>query len=249
MAPLRDSRLPNDSPVSAFATTRWSLVRAAAGTDSRSRDALTSLCNVYWYPLYAYVRRRGFQPASAQDLTQAFFSHLLEGERFRAADPDQGRFRSFLLKSLQNFLSTERRREQAEKRGGGRSILPLDFQQGEERYSREPADTETPERLFERRWALTLLEVTLSQLRDEYGRSGKGALFAALQPHLDGDADRMPLAELAAPLGMSADSLKVAVHRLRRRYRTLLRQEIRDTVDTREQVDDELQRLMDAVSG
>jgi RNA polymerase sigma-70 factor (ECF subfamily) len=248
MAPLSNSQPPPGSQARAFATTRWSLVRAAAGADSDAREALAALCTIYWYPLYAYVRRRGLQPATAQDLTQAFFAHLLEGEHVQAADPERGRFRSFLLKSLQNFLSTERRRERAEKRGGGRALLPLDFQQGEERYSREPADTDTPERLFERRWALTLLETTLALLRDEYGTTEKGELFAALQPHLHGDAGRMPLAELASPLGMSPEAVKVAAYRLRRRYRDLLRQQISETVDSPEEVDDELRRLMDALS-
>jgi RNA polymerase sigma-70 factor (ECF subfamily) len=219
----------------------------SGGNNSGAREALAGLCRTYWYPLYAYLRRRGHQPAEAQDQTQAFFAHLLEGKRLHAADPERGRFRSFLLKSLQNFLSTERRRERAEKRGGGRVVLPLNFSQGEERYLREPADTDTPERLFERRWALTLLETTLARLRDEYHQSGRDELFAALQPHLHGDADRLPLVELATPLGMSADAVKVAAHRLRRRYRDLLRQEIADTVDSPVDVDDELRRLMDSL--
>jgi len=247
MARADDSRLSLSSPNRAFATTRWSLIRAAAGDNVQARQALEALCSTYWYPLYAYVRRRGFQPASAQDMTQAYFTHLLDGERFQAADPERGRFRSFLLKSLQNFLSTERRRERAAKRGGGRATLSLDFEQGEERYSREPADTDTPERLFERRWALTLLETTWARLCDEYRQSGKGPLCSALQPHLHGDVDRIPLAELATHLEMSPDAVKVAAHRLRRRYRELLRQAIRDTVDTAEEVDDELMRLMDAL--
>jgi RNA polymerase sigma-70 factor (ECF subfamily) len=248
MAHASDWSTPPDSRSRGFATTRWSLVRASGGEDSGAHEALQVLCRTYWYPLYAYVRRRGFQPAAAQDHTQAFFTHLLEGERIQSADPDRGRFRSFLLKSLQNFLSSERRRERAEKRGGGRPLLPLDFEQGEERYLKEPADTDTPERLFERRWALTLLETTLARLHDEYGESGKGALFAALQPHLHGDSDRMPLAELAVSLGTSPEAIKVAAHRLRRRYRDLLRQEISETVDSPEEVDDELRRLMNALS-
>lgn len=247
MARDSDSSIPPDSRSGSFATTRWSLVRVSGGNDSGAREALAGLCRTYWYPLYAYLRRRGHQPAEAQDQTQAFFAHLLEGKRLHAADPERGRFRSFLLKSLQNFLSTERRRERAEKRGGGRVVLPLNFSQGEERYLREPADTDTPERLFERRWALTLLETTLARLRDEYIQSGKAELFAALQPHLHGDADRLPLVELATPLGMSADAVKVAAHRLRRRYRDLLRQEIADTVDSPVDVDDELRRLMDSL--
>lgn len=247
MARRNDPVIPPDSRSGKFATTRWSLVRATGGNHPDASEALATLCRAYWYPLYAYVRRRGFQPADAQDRTQAFFAHLLEGERFQMADPERGRFRSFLLKSLQNFLSGQRRRNRAEKRGGGRSALPLDFDQGEERYLREPADTDTPERLFERRWAMTLLESTLTRLRQEYDQSGKAPLFVALQPHLHGDPDRVPLVDLASSLGMSPDALKVAAHRLRRRYRVLLRQEIAETVDSPDEVDDELRRLMDAL--
>jgi RNA polymerase sigma-70 factor (ECF subfamily) len=241
--------MPPDSRSRQFATTRWSLVRSSGGDDTRAREALKALCHTYWYPLYAYVRRRGFQPAEAQDHTQAFFAHLLEGRRFQAADPGRGRFRSFLLKSLQNFIATERRRERAEKRGGGRTVLSLDFELGEGRYLREPAETDTPERLFERRWALTLLETTLDRLRSEYDQSARSALFAALQPHLQGERGVAPLAELAVPLGMSPDAIKVAAHRLRRRYRELLRQEISETVNSAEEVDDELRRLMWALGG
>ena len=244
-----DCSIPPEDGPRGFATTRWSLVRASGGEDSGAREALKALCRAYWYPLYAYVRRRGLQPSDAQDHTQSFFAHLLEGERIQAANPERGRFRSFLLKSLQNFLATERRRDHAEKRGGGRAVLSLDFEQGEKRYLKEPADTDTPERLFERRWALTLLETTLARLRHEYDQSGKGTLFAALEPHLHGDQDRLPLAELASPLGMSPESVKVAAHRLRRRYRDVLRQEIAETVDSPEEVDDELKRLMGAISG
>ena len=218
------------------------LVRAAAGTDSRSRDALAALCTIYWYPLYAFVRRRGFQPATAQDLTQAFFAHLLEGEHVQAADPERGRFRSFLLKSLQNFLSTERRRERAEKRGGGRAILPLDFQLGEERYSREPADTDTPERLFEYSWAVSVLRRAVDRLREEYEATGRGDRFRALEGSLTGQPG-----ETSDRLGMSAGAYRVAVHRFRQQFRELLRAEVGGTLDAGEDVDAELRMLLEAL--
>jgi RNA polymerase sigma factor (sigma-70 family) len=226
-----------------FATTRWSLVRAAGAEDSAARHALETLCAAYWYPLYAYVRRRGHQPAQAQDLTQAFFAQLLEGNVFAVANEERGRFRSFLLKSLTNFLAGERRREAAQKRGGGLHIHSIDFAAGEDRYRHEPADTATPERLFERRWALTLLEQTLARLRGEHETTGRAALFAALEPHLHG-RDSGAYAEIAARLHTSEGAVKVAAHRLRRRYREILREEIAETVAAAEDVDEELRELL-----
>ncbi len=232
-----------------FATTRWSLVRVAgAADDPAARDALAALCRTYWYPLYAYVRRRGCQPAEAQDVTQAFFTQLLEHRTLAAAAQARGRFRSFLLKCLQNFLSGERRRQAAEKRGGGRVALPLDFETGEDRYRREPADTDTPERLFERRWALTLLEQALADLRREYQASGRERLFTELELHLQGDDAALPYTDVAGRLEMTEGAVKVAAHRLRRRYRELLREQIAQTVETAEDVDDELRDLLHALS-
>lgn len=232
-----------------FATTRWSVVRAAGlGEGSAGQEALSVLCQTYWYPLYAFLRRHGHQPAEAQDLTQAFFTHLLEGRVLAAADAARGRFRSFLLQSLKNFLSTERRRRFAQKRGGGRRMLSLDFPSGEERYRLEPADPLTPERLFDRRWALMLLEEALAQLQWEYESTGRGELFAALQPHLQGEPDALPFVELGRRLESSEGAIKVAAHRLRRRYRELLRQQIAETVSTPEEVDDELRDLQNALS-
>jgi RNA polymerase sigma factor (sigma-70 family) len=233
----------------AFATTRWSLIREAGyGEGSAACEALAVLCEAYWYPLYAYVRRRGRQPAEAQDLTQAFFVHLLEGKALAVADPQRGRFRSFLLQSLKNFMATERRRQRARKRGGNRQPLPLDFESGEDRYRREPVDADTPERLFQRRWALTLLEESLAALRGEYESSGRGALFAALQPHLQGGSGALSYAELGASLGMSEGAVKVAAHRLRRRYREILRGTIAQTVSSPAEIDEELRELMGALA-
>ena len=248
----RDSRAkPGEAALrpEGFVTTRWSVVRAAGvGAGSTGREALSELCQTYWYPLYAFLRRRGHQPEEAQDLTQAFFTHLLEGRVLSAADAARGRFRSFLLQSLKNFLSTERRRRFAQKRGGGRPMLSLDYQSGEDRYRLEPADPLTPERLFDRRWALTLLEQGLAELRREYETSGRGALFAALESHLEGRPGTTAYAELGSRLGMSEGAVKAAAHRLRRRYRELLRRAIAETVSTPEDIEDELRDLLNALS-
>ena len=238
-------------PVSArrpFATTRWTIV-LAAGKDSSpdSQAALVTLCEAYWYPLYAYVRRRGYSVDEAQDLTQEFFTRLLEKEYVKAADPQRGRFRSFLLASLNHFLANEWRREQAQKRGGSQTILSLDFAAGEGRLALEPADPLTPEKLFERRWALTLLSQALARLRDEYAAADKLALLEKLQPFLGGHGDAAPYQEIAAGLGLSEGAVKVAVHRLRRRCRDFLRAEIAQTVSGPEEVEEELRDLLAAL--
>jgi RNA polymerase sigma factor (sigma-70 family) len=233
-----------------FETTRWSQVIAAGDSATPdSREALARLCEVYWYPLYAYVRRWGHDADEAQDLTQAFFSRLLEKHYLRDADPTRGRFRSFLLASLKHFLSNERDRENAVKRGGRATVLPLEFENAEGRYSREPPDNETPEIVYERRWALTLLTRTLGRLRAEFDRAGKAALFSRLEGHLTGDQDTGPYVEIAAEFGMSEGAVKVAVHRLRRRFGVLLREEIVETVATPSDVDDEIRHLFRALKG
>ncbi len=233
-----------------FATTRWSQVIAAGADQSEdSREALARLCESYWYPLYAYVRRWGYDADQAQDLTQEFFARLLEKHYLRAADPSRGRFRSFLLASLKHFLSNERDRELAVKRGGRTTVIPLEFENAEGRYSREPPDHETPEKVYERRWALTLLERTLARLRGESDTAGKSAVFSRLEGHLTGEQETLPYAELATALGMSEGAVKVAVHRLRRRFGALLREEIAETVSDPGQVDDEIRELFRALKG
>jgi RNA polymerase sigma-70 factor (ECF subfamily) len=232
-----------------FATTHWSLVVAAGAKDaSTSRQALATLCETYWYPLYVFVRRQGLQPAEAQDMTQAFFAELLEKDRLRLADQERGRFRTFLLSSLRNFLNNQWRKAQATRRGGGRRILSLDLSDAESRYTHESAGPETPEELFERRWALTLLDNTLAKLQDEYARSGKDALYQRLKDHLGGGAEAIPYREIAEEMGTTEAAVKVAAHRLRRRCRQLLRQEIAETVATTDQVDEELQDLFAALA-
>jgi RNA polymerase sigma factor (sigma-70 family) len=210
-----------------FATTRWSLVAAAKGP--AARQALAELCELYWYPVYAFVRRRGHSPHDAADLTQAFFARLIETAGIAGADPDKGRFRSYLLGAVRHFLANEHDRAVAKKRGGGRVIESLNLSDAERRYAAEPADGRTPEQLFERRWALTLLDGVLAGLRAEYAASGQAVLFDRLKATLTGDAG--PYADLAAELGMTEGAVKVAAHRLRRRYRDRLRAAIAETAD------------------
>lgn len=243
---------PPDNPGAAadrqFASTRWSLVVAAGrGEAPEARAAFAELCQAYWYPLYAYARRRLARVEDAQDLTQEFFARLLEKDYLRAADPARGRFRSFLLTAFQRFLAREHERAAALKRGGGSRPLSLDFQDGERRYGSEPADPVTPESVYERRWALTLLEQTLARLRQEFTDAGKGPLYEALKGTLTGDGAAEPYARIGEQLGLSEPAVKTAVHRLRRRYQELLRAEVAQTVASPEEVEDELRDLFAAV--
>ena len=231
-----------------FTSTRWSLVVAAGQRDlPESEAALASLCRLYWYPLYAYARRHLPTIEDAQDLTQEFFARLLERDYLRQADRQRGRFRSFLLTAFKHFLTKEQERANAQKRGGGRKLLPLDFQSGERRYQREPSHEATAEALYERSWALTLLQQALARLREEQIAAGKERLFECLKGTLTGEDAPRPYAELAAELGMSAQAIKVTVHRLRRRYGELVRAEIAQTVTTAEEIEDELRDLFAAV--
>ena len=233
-----------------FATTHWSLVIAAVKSPSpQSRAALEELCGCYWYPVYAFVRRRGQQPEDARDLTQEFFTRLLERDYLEAADRERGRFRTFLLTAVSHFLSNERERACAQKRGGGQSLLSLDFERGEERYRNEPADPWTAEKIFDRRWALTLLDQAVATLKQGYAASGKGSLFEELKVFLTGDSGSPAYEESASRLAMSAGAVKVAVHRLRQKYREALRQEIAQTVAAEEDVESELQVLLSALRG
>jgi RNA polymerase sigma-70 factor (ECF subfamily) len=230
-----------------FATTRWSLIAAINEPSSiESHDALASLCETYWYPLYAYVRCKGYQAAEAQDLTQSFFAELLEKGRFQLADQERGRFRSFLLASLNNFIANQWRQAQTQKRGGGIDVLSIDFDAGESRYRHEPWHELTAERIFERRWAMTMLEQTVSRLSDEYARSDKADLFEALKGHL-GQGTAAPYREVAERLGMSETAVKVAAHRMRKRCGQILREEISHTVSDPDTVDAELRQLFAAV--
>ena len=225
-----------------FPTTRWTLVIAAADPHRKeTRAALASLCEGYWYPLYAYIRRRGYAADQAQDLAQAFFVRVLEGRYLDRADPEKGRFRSFMLTSLKFFVADEGDRQRADKRGGG-ALVPLECSSGEHRYQREPAHDETPERIFERRWALAVLDRVLDKLRDEFVHHGRPEHFDRLKVFLLGPGDA-PYAVLAREMNTSEGALKVAIHRLRKRYRQLFRQEIADTVADPTEVESELRFL------
>jgi RNA polymerase sigma-70 factor (ECF subfamily) len=212
---------------------------------SAARRAMGELAHVYWFPLYAYLRRKGSTPPDADDLVQGFFARLLEKDALASVDRSKGKFRSFLLASLQNFLANEWDKSHALKRGGGRQILALDAMDAEARYAAEPADHLTPERVFERRWALAVLEQVLTRLRSEYATRGRGQgeVFAALEPLLTG-GQAAPYARLAEQLGMTEGAVKVAGHRLRRRYRELLREEIAQTVSDPALVDEEIRQLL-----
>ena len=231
-----------------FETTHWSIV-VAAGDDRRedAHDALSQLCETYWYPLYAFVRRRGHSAPDAQDLTQAFFARLLEKQTLSVADPERGKFRSFLLASLDHFLANEHDRATAQKRGGGRAHLSLDLAAGESRVSLEPAHELTPERLYERQWALTLLELVVAKMEAEYQQTGKTRHFELLKDALGGGRDRLPFAEIAVELNMSVESARQAAHRMRKRYRALLREEVARTVVDPSGVDEELANLFEAL--
>jgi RNA polymerase sigma-70 factor (ECF subfamily) len=233
-----------------FATTRWSLVLAAGANESSAAvdQALTTLCETYWYPLYAFLRSRGSSVEDAQDLTQAFFARVLEKRALRQADPARGRFRSFLLTSLKNFASNQHDRDVAGKRGGGVPLVPLEFESAEGRFQMELPSHETPERIFDRRWGLTLLDRVLSRLHTEMVAAGREAAFERLKNYLTGDEPQLSYARTATELGMSEGAVKVAVHRLRRQFRDLLRDEIAHTVSSPGDIDDELRHLRSAMS-
>jgi RNA polymerase sigma-70 factor (ECF subfamily) len=238
------------APRAAFATTHWSaVIRAGNGDTTRARAALEKLCETYWYPLYAHVRRRGHLPEDAKDLTQAFFLRLLEQGSLANADPKLGRFRSFMLGGLDHFLISEWKKARAEKRGGGRELLSLDWAAAERRFDLEPADRMPPDNDFDRRWATALLDEVLKQLESEYAGAGNGELFRSLKGALAGRRETQPYAQLAGDLAMSEAAVKVAVHRLRKRYRALLQAEIGRTVNSAEEAREELEHLFRVLGG
>ena len=241
-----DHSLPKHRPP-AFATTHWSTVRAAGVQNTDGRSALESLCQTYWYPLYAFARRSGQSPSDAQDLTQGFFADLLERHTIARADAEQGRFRSFLLGSFKLFMSEQRRLAATLKRGGGQHVISFDTADAEARYQWEPADQSTPESMYERRWALAVLDASLQQLSRQYTSEDKPDLFHALQGHLGADKSVEPHSEVANRLGMSEAAVKVAAHRMRKRYRQTLRLQIAQTLSNSDDLEDELQRLLRAL--
>jgi RNA polymerase sigma-70 factor (ECF subfamily) len=244
------ARRPERAPAR-FATTRWSVVLhagRAGGSGAPAQDALARLCRTYWFPLYAHVRRRGFTPHDAEDLTQEFFARLLARQSIAQADPARGRFRAFILTALNHFLSDARDRARAEKRGGGHEMRPLDFADAEARFVPVANSAASPDRMFDREWALAVLRAVLAQLESEYAEAGKADVFAVLKPTLTGTRDAQPYAELAAQLGRNENAVKVAVHRLRQRYRALLQAEISDTVASEDDAKAEMRALLQALA-
>jgi RNA polymerase sigma factor (sigma-70 family) len=231
-------------PSEHFATTQWSLVRAAGVSASpEAKQALEKLCATYWYPLYAFARRRTGDADLAQDLTQAFLAQLLEKNTWAVADPVRGRFRSFLLSVFKNFLLHEAERARAQKRGGGRRILSIDFDDGESRYRLKPTDRTTPEQLFDRQWAIVLLDTVLAALRSEQIAAGKVRQFEVLKQYLTPSEGETAYAVAAEQLGMNEGAVKTAVHRLRKRYRELLKSTIAETLSDPADLEEELREL------
>lgn len=230
-----------------FTTTQWSVIIAVGADDpDAAKEALGKLCHTYWPPLYAYIRRRGHQPEDAKDLTQEFILRLIETDFFEAADRNKGRFRSYMLTALNHFLANQYAAAKAKKRGGGQSLFSLDVDDAEHRYRESLADDLTPERSFERQWAVAVLEKIVTQLEAEYRENGKRELFQMLRPALSGDKTAKPYGEIAANAGMSEGAVKVAVHRLRQRYRDLLRAEVARTIADPADVEEEIRSLMAA---
>ena len=234
---------------SRFATTHWSVVLAAGDSFSPQHEqALSKLCQTYWFPLYAYLRRRGYDRHQAEDWTQAFFAQMIDKRRLSGISPKPGKFRSFLLASLKNFVANEIDRVQAQKRGGSHTILSLDFGNAERQYISEPTHQMSPEKLFEKSWALTVLEHTMNQLEAEFASSNKLKLFDHLRIYLTAETNTIPYRDVAVQLRMTEGAVKMAVHRLRTRYRELLRENVAQTVATQEQIDEEIRELLSVLS-
>jgi len=231
-----------------FCTTHWSVVLNAGSDDSSAGKALDELCRTYWYPLYAFARRKGFSSTDAQDLTQGFFARFIEKKYLDDVDQSKGKFRSFLLTSMTHFLLNEIDKNKAQKRGGGHKLISIDAELAEKRYSLEPSHDLSADKLFERNWALTLLDNVLNNLRGEYVEGGKELLFEQLKEVLTSGKTSRTYAEIATQLEMTEPAIKVAVHRLRTRYRKLIRAEIANTVSSPDDVDDELKHLFAVLS-
>lgn len=238
----------NNSSNRAFATTSWSMVAQAATQDSPESDsALADLCNAYWYPLYSFVRRKGYDRDEAEDLTQAFFMEVLEKKQLGVADQQRGKFRTFMLAAFDHFINKQWRSQQALKRGGGTSTVSFDFDTADQQYSNEPFHQWTAQRVFERNWALAVLSKALASVQQQYVDSNKSALFDQLKVYL-GDGRQVPYASIAESLDTTEGAIKVAVHRLRTRYGDQLRMQIARTVESTQDVDEELHSLMKALS-
>lgn len=228
----------------AFTTTHWSLVLEAQGQSAAAQAALEKLCRTYWRPVYGFIRRQNIRSQEAEDLTQGFFLLLLERRDFDAVRKEKGRLRSYLLTSVKHFLASEQRRAMTLKRGKGQQLIPLEELRANERGEMEPADPLSADRLYERRWALTLMEQVLRRLKDEYSAAGNVALFDSLKQLLPDEAEAQSRAEIASQLGMTDNALRQAYHRFRHRYQLLLREEISHTVAVASDVEDELRHLI-----
>lgn len=244
---MRAAQDSNSRPVD-FATTRWTVVLAAGdGPTPEAAAALSTLCESYWYPLYAYARRRGQDAATSEDLVQSFFTRILEANYLDRADPARGRFRTFLLTAFQRFLINDYRKSTTERNGGGQFILSLNVGEAEVRLAREPIDRWTPEKAYAREWALSLLDRVLLALQNEYVERDKGALFALLQPFLSGQ-EPADYQQLSQESSLTTGALRVTIHRMRQRYGELLRAEIRNTVDGEHDLDGEMRALWEALA-
>ena len=240
----------NDSRNARFQTTCWSVVLSARNTEQSSDDwrtSLEALCQNYWYPLYAYLRRKGYAPNDCQDLTQDFFAKLIEKDFLEAIDPERGRFRWFMMDAIKKFAANWNAKQSAKKRGGDRQIFSLQFEDGESRYQREPTDGLTAEKLFERRWTLELLDRAMDSLQQTYLENGKQRHFEALKVFLTADSSPPSYAEVAKTLGLSGAAIKVAVHRLRDKYRDCVHRQVADTLDDEDSLEDEFNRLLETL--
>ena len=231
-----------------FNETHWTTVLAAGQKNSQAKEALQKLCRTYWYPLYVFVRRQGHGKHDAEDLTQEFFARLLTRDDLATVDREKGKFRSFLLASMKHFLANEWDKAQAKKRGGGKQILSINVQDFESKYAMEPAHAITPDKLYDRRWAMTVLEQVMAKLRKEMRAEGKMDQFEQMKIFLAGSKGDVHYSKVAENLGISEIAVKTAVHRLRKRYRLLLIAEIANTVETKQDVEQELRHLLAALA-
>jgi RNA polymerase sigma-70 factor (ECF subfamily) len=247
---MSDETSSDALPRAAFPTTRWSVVLAAKDrAQPESAQALETLCRNYWYPLYVFVRSSGWAPADAEDLTQEFFARLLEKNYLQVVEPEKGRFRTFLRFALKRFLAKEWERLGAAKRGSGQRPIAFDAALAEERFSTECSGTLSPERLYDRQWALSLLNEAVARLAREYEAAGKASLFAALRPCLIAERGAIPYASLAAALAMSESTARVALHRLRKRFRDVFRETVADTVCSAAEAENEMREVLAVLSG
>lgn len=250
MASIDQALNSPDQPKGWFATTHWSVVLSAGDSASpQAGAALDNLCRNYWYPLYAYVRRRGHDAEAAKELTQEFFALLLSKRLLAGVDPTKGKFRSWLLGVMNHFLAHEWARVRAQKRGGGQPAFSLDDSGADERYRSEPADESTPETIFDRRWAFTVLDQAATRLRGEYETAGKGALYSTLKGFVSAESEPVSYEEAARHLGLSQGAVKSAIHRLRQRYQELIREEIAQTVTSMAEIDEEIRYLLAVIRG